>query len=55
MEQLINYDQILKGFKVHTAQDVPMKGWQAARVSSLTAVPSAGETPLMLSVTGVMN
>ena len=31
MEQLMNYDQILKGFKVHTAQDVP--------------VPYAGETP----------
>ena len=54
MEQLINYDQILKGFKMHTAQDVPMKGWQAATVSSLAAVPNPGETTSMLSVTGVM-
>ena len=55
MEQLINYDQILRGCKMHTAQDVPMKGGQAARGSSLIAVPSPGETTLMHSVTGVIN
>ena len=44
VEQLVNYDQILEGFKVHTAQDVPMKGWQAAGALSLAAVPSPGET-----------
>ncbi|CAK0785549.1 hypothetical protein CVIRNUC_008759 [Coccomyxa viridis] len=54
VEQLVNYDQILEGFKVHTAQDVPMRGWQAAGALSLAAVPSPDHLPQPPAQAGVL-